>query len=162
MTAIIAGIDTGLTGAVGFLDRDGGFIAVHDLPVIRDGKLGWIDATALLSILIEVRAGRSMRVIVERTHAMPLNGSQAAFSQGCTLGSVLATLQAAALSVTLVTPATWKKAAGLGSEKAAALDRARMLWPLASLDRKKDHGRAESLLIAEHGRRTLIGGSAAA
>ena len=152
MSILYAGVDTGVTGAIGIIDQDSGFVAVHDLPIIRDGKLGWIDAAALLSLLMEVRAGRPMRVYVERTHAMPLNGSQASFSQGCTLGSVLATLQAAALSTVLVTPAMWKRHAGLGSDKAAALDRARMRWPTAPLDRKKHHNRAESLCIADFGR----------
>jgi hypothetical protein len=43
---------------------------------------------------------------------------------------------------------------GLSSDKAASLDKARLLFPAASLDRKKDHNRAESLLLAEYGRRT--------
>jgi crossover junction endodeoxyribonuclease RuvC len=154
---IFAGIDTGVTGAIAMLDEAGALIAVHDLPIIRDGRLSWIDAPSLISLLIEQRAGKQMCATVERTHTMPRNGSQAAFSQGCTLGSVLATLQAASVSVTLVAPNTWKKAAGLiGQDKDTSLHRARLRWPTASLDRQKDHNRAEAILIAEHGRRDWL------
>lgn len=159
MTARVLGIDPGLTGAWAMLEEDGSLLAVEDLPVIRDGRLAWIDADALLSRLLEARGGRPMRAIVERVHAMPRNGSQAAFSQGATLGSILATLQLVRASIELVQPATWKRAAGLSGakdatdreRKSASLDRARLLFPDAPLDRVKDHGRAESLLIAHHG-----------
>jgi len=157
---LTCGIDPGLTGASAVLASDGSLVAVDDLPVIRDGKLAWIDADALLSRLLEVRGGRPMRAIVERVHAMPRNGSQAAFSQGATLGSILATLQLARASIELVTPQSWKRAAGLlpsrpeatdRERKSASLDRARLLFPAAPLDRVKDHGRAEAILIARHG-----------
>lgn len=150
MTALVLGVDPGLTGAWALLDASGGFVAVEDLPVIRDGRLAWIDADALSGRLIELRAGRPMRAVVERVHAMPRNGSQAAFSQGATLGSILAALQLVRVSIELVTPAAWKRAAGLAADKRASLDRARLLFPDAPLDRQKDHGRAEALLIAAH------------
>jgi hypothetical protein len=142
------GIDPGITGAFAVLDAAGALVAVEDLPVIRDGKLGWIDADAFTSRLIEIRAGHELHATVERVHAMPGNGSQAAFSQGATLGSILAALQVVRARIALVTPNTWKKSMGLSSDKSASLDKARLLFPTADLDRKKDHNRAESLLIA--------------
>lgn len=150
MTELVLGVDPGLTGAWAMLDASGGLVAVEDLPVIRDGRLAWIDADALFSRLLEVRGGKTMRAVVERVHAMPRNGSQAAFSQGATLGSILAALQLVRARIELVPPAVWKRAAGLTSDKGLSLDRARLLFPDAPLDRKKDHGRAEALLIAAH------------
>lgn len=154
MTLIVA-IDPGLTGAYSVMTPDGELIALDDLPIMRDGGLGWVDASTWLSRLLEAKAGRPLRAIVERVHAMPKNGSQAAFSQGCTFASILATLQIAGASIEFVPPQTWKKFCGLidpsktdGERKRASLDKARLLWPDASLDRVKDHGRAESLLIA--------------
>ena len=44
---------------------------------------------------------------------------------------------------------------GLDSQKAGSLDKARLLFPTADLDRKKDHNRAEALLLAEYSRRTF-------
>jgi hypothetical protein len=87
MSGLTLGVDCGITGAFAVLDADGTLIAVDDLPIIRSGKLGWIDADTLTSRLIEIRAGRELRATVERVHAMPRNGSQAAFSQGATLGA---------------------------------------------------------------------------
>lgn len=154
MTLIVA-IDPGLGGAYSVMTTEGELIALDDLPIIRDRNLGWVDGDALVSKLLEVKAGRPMTAIVERVHAMPKNGSQAAFSQGCTFGSILASLQLVRASIEFVPPQTWKKFCGLidptksdGERKRASLDKARLLWPDASLDRIKDHGRAESLLIA--------------
>jgi crossover junction endodeoxyribonuclease RuvC len=149
MTRLTLGIDPG-TGAYAVPDADGSLVAVNDLPIIRSGKLGWIDAEAFTSQLLEIRGGTELRATVERVHAMPRNGSQAAFSQGATLGSVLAALQALRARIELVTPQSWKRSYGLKSDKAASLDRARLLFPAADLDRKRDHNRAEALLIAHY------------
>lgn len=151
---LIVGIDPGLTGAWAVLNADGSFLAVEDLPVIRDGRLGWIDGDAFASQLRGISDGAELQATVERVHAMPRNGSQAAFSQGATLGSILATLQLVRARIRLANPGTWKRAMGLSADKGASLDRARLLFPAASLDRKKDHGRAEALLLAEWSRRT--------
>jgi hypothetical protein len=51
---------------------------------------------------------------------------------------------------------------GLDSRKSASLDRARLLFPTAKLDRKKDHNRVEALLLAEYSRRTFKGEQVAA
>ena len=147
---LTVGIDPGLTGAFAVLGAGGALVTVADLPIMRDRKLGWIDAEAFSSTLFGIANGERMQVTVERVHAMPRNGSQAAFSQGCTLGSVLAALQLVRARIELVQPAAWKKALGLSSDKSASLDKARLLYPLASLDRKKDHNRAEALLIAHY------------
>lgn len=155
MKNLLLAIDPGLTGAFAVLDA-GELVAVEDLPVIRDGKLGWIDADALVSRLLELRAGRDVYAIVERVHAMPKNGCIAAFSQGCTFGSILAALQIARARIEFVPPQTWKRSLGLIGgpkltdieRKRASLDKARLLYPNAPLDRQMDHGRAEALLIA--------------
>lgn len=156
MNNLLLAIDPGLTGAFALLDSRGAIIAVEDLPVIRDGKLGWIDADTLVGRLIELRAGREMQAIIERVHAMPKNGCIAAFSQGCTFGSILASLRMVRARIEFVPPQTWKRSMGLiGGDrkltdierKRASLDKARLLFPDAPLDRQKDHGRAEALLI---------------
>jgi len=57
MTRLTLGIDPGLTGAFALLDDAGACVSVEDLPVIRDGRLGWIDADALTRRLLELRTG---------------------------------------------------------------------------------------------------------
>jgi hypothetical protein len=147
MTHII-GIDPGLTGAIAILSPAGDLERLADLPVIRDGKLSWIDGGRLQSLLIDALTGRPARAIVERVQAYPKQGISSAFNFGVGFGSVLSILQARHLSIELVTPSTWKKAMGLSSDKRASLDKARLLYPTAELHLAKHDGRAEALLLA--------------
>jgi len=118
------------------------------LPTIADGKLRWVDAPTLLSRLLELKAGRPMAAVVERQSARPGQGISSTFTSATAFGALLATLQVAGCSLEFVTAASWKRALGLTSEKRASLDKARLMFPGASLDRVKDHGRAEACLIA--------------
>jgi crossover junction endodeoxyribonuclease RuvC len=88
-----------------------------------------VDASALLPRLLQVKSGRPLHAIVERQQAMSGQGVSSTFTTGCAFGSLLATLQAAGCSIEFVTAATWKRATGLSQDKAAGLDRARLLYP---------------------------------
>ena len=146
---MIVGLDPGaVSGAYAVLSDSGALIEVDDLPQIASGKLRWIDAPVLLSRLIELKAGGPMLAMVERQGARPGQGLSSTFTSATAFGSLLATLQVAGCSIELVTAASWKSAVGLSADKRQSLDRARLLFPGASLDRKKDHGRSEALLIA--------------
>jgi crossover junction endodeoxyribonuclease RuvC len=155
----ILGVDPGLTGAFALIGPDG--TLVEDLPVIRDGKLAWIDAPVLEHQLRLIGCGEGTTAYVERVHAMPKNGCVGAFSQGLTLGSILAALQVVGVAIRLIPPQTWKRHHGLlgtagdkltdRERKQRSLDRARLLFPNLRLDRVKDHGRGEALLIAAYG-----------
>jgi crossover junction endodeoxyribonuclease RuvC len=145
--SLTLGIDPGVTGALAVLDNRE-LLSVEDLPMIADGALKWIDASTLLPRLIDLKAGRAMHAIVERQQAMPAQGRSTAVVIGLALGSLLATLQAAGCSIEFTTAAKWKGALGLSQDKAASLNRARLLYPTASLDRRRDHNRAEALLLA--------------
>jgi hypothetical protein len=144
----LIGIDPGLSGALAVLSPSGELERLVDLPVIRDGRLAWIDGGSLQSILIDALYGRPARAVVERVSAMPRQGIASAFNFGVGFGSVLSILQARHLPVELVTPATWKRAVGLSSDKRASLDKARLLFPAADLTLAKHDGRAEALLLA--------------
>jgi hypothetical protein len=147
--ALILGCDPGaVSGAYAILDADGSLLEVADLPTIADRKTRWIDAPVLLSRLIELKAGRTMHAVVERQGARPGQGVCSTFVSATCYGSLLATLQVAGASIELCTAAGWKSSLGLGADKKQSLDRARMLYPLADLDRKRDHGRSEAILIA--------------
>ncbi len=142
------GIDPGLSGALALLDSDGTPELVADLPVIRDHKLAWIDGSALQSTLLEALSGRPCRAFVERVSSSPQQGVASAFTFGVGFGSILATLQTLRLPLELITPAQWKTALGLSSDKRASLDKARLLFPSAELHLAKHDGRAEALLLA--------------
>jgi crossover junction endodeoxyribonuclease RuvC len=73
----------------------------------------------------------------------------------CTLGigfgvwrGIRATL---GLAHTSIRPHAWQRALGLSSDKEQARWRAMQLCPRVALRRKRDHGRAEALLLAWHG-----------
>lgn len=149
---ITIGIDPGLTGAAAALDEQGIVLELDDLPVYRDAKLAMIDGDALCTWLFNAAGGRPARVLVERVHSMPKQGVSSSFTFGLTFGSILGAVRASKMPLVLVPPTQWKKALGLISDKPQALARARMLFPLADLARKKDIGRAEALLIAHWGR----------
>ncbi len=145
---LILGIDPGLTGAMAILDSDGAPELVADLPVIRDRSLAWIDGGSLQSTLLDALRGCPCRAVVERVSAMPRQGVASSFAFGVGLGSILATLQTLHLPIELVTPAAWKLALGLGKDKRASIDKARLLFPTADLRLAKHDGRAEALLLA--------------
>jgi crossover junction endodeoxyribonuclease RuvC len=142
------GIDPGLTGAIAFLSPTGELEGLFDLPVIRDGRLAWVDAQGMTSLLIDTLGGRPARAVIERVSAMPRQGIASAFNFGVGFGSLLALVQARYLPIELVTPAVWKRALGLSSNKRASLDKARLLYPTADLGLAKHDGRAEALLLA--------------
>lgn len=148
MVTHVVGIDPGLCGAVAILSPDGDIERLEDLPIIRDGRLSWIDGGALQSILIDSLVGRPARAIVERVGAMPRQGIASAFNFGCGFGSILSVLQARHLRIEFVTAQVWKRAVGLSSNKDASLHKARLLFPSAELHLAKHEGRAEALLLA--------------
>lgn len=79
---------------------------------------------------------------------MPAQGVASTFKFGLAFGMALAMTQRINAPTHLVTPQKWKKDLGLSSDKNDSLAMARKLWPDAPLERKKDNGRAEALLLA--------------
>lgn len=148
MSVLVLGIDPGVTGAAALLDADGQPELVADLPVIRDGRLAWINGPTLQSTLLDAIRGRQCRAVVERVSAMPRQGVASSFAFGVGFGSILAILQTLRLPIEFVTPAAWKLAMGLGKDKRASIDKARLLFPTADLILAKHDGRAEALLLA--------------
>jgi crossover junction endodeoxyribonuclease RuvC len=147
---ISIGIDPGLSGAIAFLSGDGPFESVHDLPVVRDLSLAWIDGSQLQSIVLAALQGRPARATIERVSSMPGQGIASSFLFGVGFGSVLSVLQAMRISIEFVTPGVWKRSYGLSKDKHASLHKARLLYPAADLRLAKHDGRAEALLIARY------------
>lgn len=158
---MIAGIDPGVHGAIAILSADlERFEDVLDMPTItgRDGKLQ-VDAFSLHKCLVYYPV---VRIYVEHVNAMPAigrgerrtMGATSAFNFGRSFGSVEAAISIARKPVIYVRPATWKARAGLrGTPKDYARTAARNLYPHAAehLNRVKDGGRADAILIARYG-----------
>ena len=151
------GIDPGVSGAIAFLKRGEHF--VFDMPVMNlSGKKQQVNASELGKLFREnlpyvgADYGVDATAYVEQVHSMPGQGVAAMFNFGTSYGIVKGVLGALQIPMVLVTPHSWKKRAGLiGKEKDASRTLAQQLYPAAPLGRKKDVGRADSILIARFG-----------
>lgn len=163
---LYVGIDPGVTGAVSVIDctyLESGEIECHDTPIYHDGKRTRINSADCGALLRDLKreSGGKLAVFIEKSQPMPKNGSIACFGLGYSFGVWIGILAALEIPYTLVTPQAWKKALMPGEPKEKDSSRvvARRLWPAQTeewLSRKKDHGRADALLIAEYGRRIIF------
>lgn len=148
---LYAGIDPGISGAIGIIGEAGRFSSVLDMPTLptTTGRRQ-VDFAGLAAILRE--AGPLSFVLVERVGARPGEGAAGAFAFGHTFGGIMATLATLALPHDLIQASTWKRRAGIppGADKRASISIAKRLLPEAApyLARVKDDGRAEALLLA--------------
>ncbi len=160
---MILGIDVGVTGAFAVMQDDGTVIGSFPLPTMANGKKSAKVKTQLNAgawareVTAQHRGGVHEYVAyVETVSAMPAQGVASMFSLGHSFGTVCAVLATLKIPFWLVTPQEWKKEFGLlKADKDAARTVAIRLFPLMSLDFKRDHNRADALLIAEYGRRRL-------
>ena len=148
------GIDPGLTGALAVLDHAGALVALHDTPALTlrtsRGTKQEYDVPGMVALLVP-HARPGLHVVIEESQAMPGQGVRSMFMCGLGFGVWLGLLTALAMPYTRVRPVDWKRALGLmGKDKEVARLRAQQLFPTADLRRKKDHGRAEALLMAWH------------
>jgi len=142
------GVDPGMTGAIAIISGD--FIEV--------GDFGNMDGLRLLTGA--VMGTKGCYALVEKVHSMPKQGVSTTFKFGKATGRAIGWLEALGIPYEEITPTKWRKRvfdSGIktGDNKADSLTMARKLFPsiLGRLKRKKDHNRAEALLIAEACRR---------
>jgi crossover junction endodeoxyribonuclease RuvC len=152
---IVAGIDPGIRGGAAVVRVAGGaaprLIDVIDIPVTGSGARERVDAGALRAWLL---GHKPQHVYVERAQALPKQGSSSGFKYGRAVGAIEAVIACCEIALTVVEPATWKKAYRLrGGDKEGGRQRALQLFPGAHalFARRKDHGRAEAVLIALFG-----------
>jgi hypothetical protein len=160
--SMLGAIDPGLSGALVIVDHAGALVALADTPTlalhIARGTRHDYDVPGMVALVVPY-AG--LHVVIEASQPMPGQGTRSMFTIGYGYGLWLGILAALQVPYTPVRPAVWKKAVGLGKDKEQARLRAQQLFPTADLRRKKDHGRAEALLLAWWGwshRATASGG----
>ncbi len=171
---LAVGLDPGLSGAIAML-HNGKAIDAWAMPVEDKQKKGkQVEPQTLVSIANTVADYASSKlklefdsvvIAVEQVSAMPKQGISSAFnfgdSYGCARsfsGVVAFMLAPMAVHIINVTPATWKKAAGLSNRKAWSLTLARRTFSnmRPRLARKKDEGVAEALLLALYAHKTHL------
>ena len=117
---------------------------VDDIPVV-DRQ---VNAAEWARIVANLRPDVA---IVEQVGSMPKQGVASTFKFGMGCGLIRGVLAGAGVPIISVTPAKWKKHFSLNNdgEKSRALAIRRFPSASSSLARKKDHGRAEALLMAQ-------------
>lgn len=155
----VFGIDPGLTGAIAVLRHDGQLLDVDDMPT-TDGRVTaqmlrrWLDLAPW--------EGHTPTVGIELVHAMPKQGVSSTFKFGATWGLVHGAFGATGHRIIDIRPQDWKKTFHIGGPRDGQKEKARRLaierWPdhAQAFARKKDAGRAEAALIAEHTRQLLL------
>lgn len=149
---MIVGVDCGLTGAVSLVDEmEGTYFSVADIPTNQSASSSRkvkneINPAGLREIFATITVPSI--AVVERTSAMPGQGVSSMFSMGDSFGVVRGVLSALCVPIVYVTPGVWKKHFKIGSDKERARALAISYFPNAPLSRKKDHNRAEALLLA--------------
>lgn len=178
---IVIGIDPGVHGAVAALNA--GITVVEDIPTFETHKgkrkRTEYDCAACYGLLLRLSALAPVNCIYledarGRAHGRsdgancpkcgnPLRQERDSLLVVRRAGESVGMWRTAAavlkLRIEIVQPASWKRAMGLlGRDKEASRYLACQKFPaLASqLARKKDHNRAEAMLIAEYGRRRHI------
>lgn len=143
---LIAGIDPGLTGAITLLTLEGAVVGSWPTPQTEH------EVVELLSEF----APRIARAAIERVQPMP-TGTVAMFKLGCSYGLLRGILTTLQIPFDEIPPKQWQ--AGLGvvlkakkageSNKTITRQKAQQLFP----KQKITNANADSLLIAEYGRR---------
>ncbi len=151
---IVIGIDPGLSGAIVVL-QDGQPIEWMAMPTMKTGSANRVNASALAAFIRPmVYADEKLQAYVELVSSMPNQGVASMFSFGHSAGVLQGVLGAFEIPVTMVTPSTWKKRAGLiGQDKDASRVKAIQMFPSwRDLDKKgKGQALADAALIAIYG-----------
>lgn len=143
---MILSIDPGLNGAFAIHDLSGNLIHVDDLPVVGEGTQRRVDAVTLAATLgrYEISSG-----VIEQVHAMPGNGVASMFRFGQAFGTVIGIAASRNIPLHYAPPAKWKKSMSLDDTAERSRQMAIDLYPsfASRLARKKDHNRAEAILL---------------
>jgi hypothetical protein len=110
--------------------------------------------------MLEPYAPAIRSCLVEGVHAMPKQGISSAFRFGRATGAIEGVLAALAIPVEFISPAVWKRQAGIGADKDLARAKAIALFPGVALPLKRDHDKAEALMLAHIAWRRFAGRAA--
>jgi crossover junction endodeoxyribonuclease RuvC len=160
----VLGVDPGVRGGLAIVSiangGDGAVAAVPsiidaiDIPVTGTGAKERVDVLAIRDWIAD--HGPEL-ALIERAQALPRQGSSSGFKYGRAVGAIEAAIALCGVPLTIVEPSAWKRFWRLpGKDKELSRQRALQLFPAAHalLAHKKDHGRAEAMLVALFGARS--------
>eukprot|EP00850_Spirogloea_muscicola_P004983 SM000022S07197 [mRNA] locus=s22:415052:417434:- [translate_table: standard] len=161
--SLLLGVDPDVSGALAVLRRHGSELLaeVMDVPFVKV-KVGQTirrrhDAPSIVAMLQQLNAPQGTLAYVEQGLPFPKDGKQGWYGAGYGYGMWIGCLTAAGFKVVPIPASVWKKTMGIAGRQFTKDDSRLMacsLFPTIAtqLKRKKDHGRAEALLIAAFGR----------
>lgn len=178
---IYIGIDPGKEGAIARMECEAGKVAhvkLYDTPTMKAGAGGKrdYDEAAMAEVVIDLVWGArddgcEVFIALEKQYAMPRIGVEpcpkckrtpgpgitSTFETGKGYGIWIGIVAATMAPFVVVHPATWKGLLMRDAPKGKDASRmvATRMFPDAAgqLKRKKDHNRADAMLICEYGRR---------
>lgn len=153
-------IDPGKFGYVSIINKDGKFIKAF--PLLKNNKA--VDVVDISQNLFDLSIYEgNCHVILEDVHSIFGSSAGANFNFGWIVGVIEGTLSTLGLSYTKVAPKTWQKVMHQGiakneNKKIMSLMACHKIFPTVDLRRterctKEDDNFADSLLMAEYGRR---------
>lgn len=152
--SVVLGVDPGNSGALALL-RDSGKIEII--------KLDQEDEPVVEAVRVWKSRFQHITAFIESVHAFPGQGVSSSFNFGRSYGFLVGMLLALKIRVVLTSPQRWQKAMGCArpqgvkesqtEHKNRTKARAQQLFP----NIKITHAIADSLLIAEYGRRLRAG-----
>jgi crossover junction endodeoxyribonuclease RuvC len=161
---LFMGIDPGVSGALAVLNADGRLVDLARMPTEPHGKARRVSGRDLRAFIEGAGEASGCTVglcMLEQVASRPGQGAPSIFTFGRAFGAVEAVLSALAVPTDYATPQAWKRAYGLGSDKAESIRKAIDLipglaaWPTPSS--RLTHDQAEAVLLAEFARRRWHG-----
>ena len=147
---VIGGIDNGFSGAIALIQDDLRILGLYDMPIFQFGKTKELDVSTLQTIL---KSQKISHLFIEKAQSMPGNGGKAMFGYGMSYATVRTLTHCLNIPSTIIPPQTWKKEVlgGMAKDKESSIIRAVQLFPEWEPKRKRDHNKAEALLLAYYG-----------
>jgi crossover junction endodeoxyribonuclease RuvC len=147
----VLGVDPGQAGGLAIV-HGGRLVKGTRMPIVKIRGKARVDARAVVQWWGDCLVPFDVAVI-EAVHAMPRQGVSSSFQFGRMLGGIESLVYSVGVPVHYVTPAAWKRAMGLSSDKQASIDAAKVRFGSGAdelLKCKADDGIAEASLIAAY------------
>jgi crossover junction endodeoxyribonuclease RuvC len=155
----ILGCDPGVHGGLAIVEINDGaapqLVDAIDVPTIGTGAKERVNVHAVQEWVLH---HGPQHAFIERGASMPRQGVASTYKFGRSVGALEAIIALCNVSLEIIEPSMWKRALRLkGKDKEGSRQRALEMFPHAQhlLARKKDHQRAEAMLIAVYGARSL-------
>ena len=142
---VYLGIDPGNSGAIALISKEKSEVISWNPQFLKV-----IDTIRRWQVIYDIKLA-----ILEHAHAFPHQGVVSVFNYGLNYGCWQGILTTLGIRYKIIHPTKWKKFFWSGvkgkKSKGMSLDLARELFPDINLKFKKDHNKAEALLLAKYG-----------